>query len=460
MSTDPRYRIEQDSLGEVKVPTDALYGPHTQRAIENFPISGIPMPLPFLRALGLIKASAARANRELGQLEPAIARAIAEAAEEVARGMHSTQFPVDIFQTGSGTSTNMNANEVIATLATKRLGQTIHPNDHVNRGQSSNDVIPTAIHLSARLLLRDALFPSLENLVEKLRNRSADLADVVKTGRTHLQDALPLTFGQELGCWATQIEHDLERLHNTLPRLECIAQGGTAIGGGLNAHPDFAERFAVILGQMTGINFRPSDNLFSAIASQDTAVELSGQLRVTATSLTRIANDLRWMSSGPLSGLNEITLPPLQPGSSIMPGKINPVIPEAVMMVGAQITGNDATIAIAGQSGNFQLNTMLPLIAYNLLQSITLLSNAARLLTEKVIMDFTVNTARIKETVDRNPVLATALNDLIGYDKVVAIVNRAYKEGRPIKAVAKEMTDLSEEEIERLLDPLELTRNK
>lgn len=460
MSTDTRYRIERDSLGEIKLPADALYGPHTQRAIENFPISGIPMPPPFIHALGLIKASAARANGELGQLEPAVAEAIAAAAEEVARGMHDSQFPVDVFQTGSGTSSNMNANEVIANLASKWLGQPVHPNDHVNKGQSSNDVIPTATHLSARLLLRDALFPSLNALAETLQKRSMELSEVVKTGRTHLQDALPLTFGKELRSWAALVEHDLERLHNTLPRLEHLAQGGTAIGSGLNAHPAFADLFAVMLSRMTGIDFRPSDNLFSAIASQDTAVELSGQLRVTAINLTKIANDLRWMSSGPLSGLGEITLPPLQPGSSIMPGKINPVIPEAVMMVGAQIAGNDATIAIAGQSGNFQLNTMLPVIAYNLLQSIMLLANAAHLLAEKVIKGFTVNTSHIKATLDRNPILATALNDLIGYDKVVEIVNRAYRDGRPIKAVAAEMTDLSKEDIDRLLDPMALTRNK
>jgi fumarate hydratase class II len=458
MGADMPRRVERDSMGEVMVPADALYGAQTQRAIDNFPISGLRMPRPFIRALGLIKASAARANAALGGLEGTMADAIAAAAMEVSHGMHDEQFPVDVFQTGSGTSSNMNANEVIARLASQRLGHAVHPNDHVNRGQSSNDVVPTAIHVSARLLLADELLPALQGLEAVIEGRAAELADVVKTGRTHLMDAMPISLGQELGGWRAQIRHDIERLHGVLPRLERIAQGGTAVGTGVNAHPAFAERFADELARATGIAFLPAENAFEALSCQDTAVELSAQLRVLACSLMKIANDLRWMNSGPLSGLGEINLPALQPGSSIMPGKVNPVIPEAVAMVCAQVIGNDTTITVAGQSGSFQLNTMLPVIAHNLVQSIELLANAARVLGEKAIAGFTANEAGIEAALARNPILVTALNEMLGYDRSAEIAKRAYREGRAVREVAAEMTELSLEELEILLDPGRLTR--
>jgi len=450
-------RTEHDSMGEVQVPADALYGAQTQRAVENFPVSGLVLPRGFIRALGLIKASAAEVNWALGELESEVAAAIREAAEEVAAGQHDRHFPIDVFQTGSGTSTNMNANEVIATLAARRLGQPVHPNDHVNRGQSSNDVIPTALHVSALLETRERLLPALEHLAATIERRATELAGVVKTGRTHLMDAMPVTLGQELGGWAGQLRADMDRLATTLPRVAQLAQGGTAVGTGINAHPEFAERFAQTMSHRTGERFVPAVNRFAALSSQDTAVELSGQLRVLAVSLTKIGNDLRWMNSGPLAGLAEIALPALQPGSSIMPGKVNPVIPEAVVMVCAQVIGNDVTVGLAGQSGNFQLNVMLPLIAYNLLQSIELLANVARLLADKAIEEFTVNRERLQAQLGRNPVLVTALNPRIGYERAAAIAKRAYREGRSIREVAAEMTDLSEDELAELLDPARLT---
>jgi fumarate hydratase class II len=458
MSTETSYRLERDSMGEIRVPADALYGAQTQRAVENFPISGLRMPRPFIRALGLIKASAAHTNAVLGQLEPAMAEAIVAAATEVAGGDHDGQFPVDVFQTGSGTSSNMNANEVIAHLATQRLGSPVHPNDHVNRSQSSNDVIPTAIHVSACLLLNEELLPALEALAATIERRAHALASLVKTGRTHLMDAMPIKLGQELGGWQAQIRHGSERLSGVLPRLEYIAQGGTAVGTGVNCPQEFPGRFAEELSRRTGIAFRPADNFFEALSCQDTAVELSGQLRVIAVSLMKIVNDLRWMNSGPLAGLAEINLPALQPGSSIMPGKINPVIPEAVAMICAQVIGNDTTIALAGQSGNFQLNTMLPLIAYNLLQSLGLLARAAHILAEKAIAGFTVNETAIEAALARNPILVTVLTETLGYEHCAKIAKRAYAEGRPVREVAADMTGLSSAELDRLLDPERLTR--
>ncbi len=458
MSTQPEYRIERDSMGEVRVPADALYGAHTQRAVENFPVSGLRMPRAFIRALGLIKACAAQANASLEQLDPDIAAAIAAAAIRVAQGDYDDQFPVDVFQTGSGTSTNMNANEVIARLAAQAHGASVHPNDHVNRAQSSNDVVPTAIHLAARLECREQLLPALEQLALVTDARAAELAGVVKTGRTHLMDALPITLGQELGGWSAQVRAAIERLGSVMPRLERLAQGGTAVGTGVNAHPHFAERFAAELSRHTGIAFQPAGNFFAALSSQDTAVELSAQLRGLAVTLMKIANDLRWMNSGPLHGLAEIRLPALQPGSSIMPGKVNPVAPEAVAMVCAQVLGNDVTIAVAGQSGNFELNTMLPVIAYNLLQSIELLARASRLLAEKALADFTVNEAHLQAALARNPILATALSEALGYDKSAEIAKRAYTENRPIREVAAEMSDLSAAQLDRLLDPIRLAR--
>lgn len=456
--SEGKFRIERDSMGELKVPADALWGAQTQRAVQNFPLSGLRMPRAFIRALGLIKQSAAAANRELGDLDSALADAIGAAALEVADGRHDAQFPVDVFQTGSGTSSNMNANEVIASLASRTLGRAVHANDHVNMGQSSNDVIPTAIHVSAALELEQKLLPALKHLAATIDRRARELAQVVKTGRTHLMDAMPVTLGQELGGWRTQIENVIARLESTRPRLLALAQGGTAVGTGINAHPEFGRHFAARLAAATGLGFKPSRDYFESLSSQDTAVELSGQLKVLAVSLTKIANDLRWMNSGPLAGLGEIALPALQPGSSIMPGKVNPVIPEAVAMIAAQVIGNDATITLAAQSGNFQLNVMLPVIAHNLLQSLELLASAARALADSAISGFTVNQARLAEALDRNPILVTALNPVIGYEKGAAIAKKAYAEGRPIREVAQKMTGIAREELDRLLDPKELTK--
>jgi fumarate hydratase class II len=457
MPSDPRARIERDSLGEVAIPGGALWGPQTQRAIDNFPVSGLRLPRPFLRALGLIKSCAATVNARQGALESGLAAAVAEAAEEVAAGLHDAAFPVDVFQTGSGTSTNMNANEVIARLAATRLGRPVHPNDHVNFGQSSNDVIPTAIHVSAALELRERLVPALEHLGTTIERRAAEASDVVKTGRTHLMDAVPLTLAQEMGAWSAQVRAGIARVEAVMPRLTALAQGGTAVGTGLNAPAGFAAAFAEALAQRTGLPFQPAENPFEALSSQDTAVELSGQLRVVAVGLMKIANDLRWMNSGPLAGLAEVQLPALQPGSSIMPGKVNPVVPEAVAMVCAQVIGNDVTVTVAGQSGSFQLNVMLPVIAHNLLQSLGLLASAARLLADRAVAGLTVNRAHIAERLARNPILVTALNPLIGYEHGAAIAKRAYAEGRPILEVAAEMTELPREDLARLLDPVGLT---
>jgi fumarate hydratase class II len=452
------FRIERDSMGELQVPADALWGAQTQRAVQNFPISGIPLPRAFIGALALVKQAAARANTRLELLDAQTAQAIDAAAADVAAGRHDEHFPIDIFQTGSGTSTNMNANEVIAALATRRLGKPVHPNDHVNMGQSSNDSIPTAIHVSAALSVKRDLAPALEHLRDVLRTKEREVGSIVKTGRTHLMDAMPITLGQELSGWRTQIEHGLERLASVEPRLHALAQGGTAVGTGINAHPQFALRFSQELSDLTGLPFTVGRNFFEGMSSQDTAVELSGQLKVIAVSLMKIANDLRWMNSGPLAGLAEIALPALQPGSSIMPGKVNAVIPEATTMVAAQVIGNDTTITIAGQSGNFQLNVMLPVIAYNLLESIRLLANVSRALADNAIAGFKVNEARIAEALDRNPILVTALNPVIGYEKGAAIAKKAYAEGKPIREVAQRMTDLRPEELAKLLDPADLAR--
>jgi len=456
---DPKdFRIEKDSMGELRVPRDALWGAQTQRAVDNFPISGRPLPRAFIRAVALIKAAVVEAHAELGLLDGEVTRAIVQAAGEVAAGKYDSQFPIDVYQTGSGTSTNMNANEVIAHLASKALGRTVHPNDHVNIGQSSNDVIPTAIHVSAALLLRESLRPALEHLVATFRRKEAEIGSIVKTGRTHLMDAMPVTLGQELSGWRTQIEKGLERLAATEPRLLQLAQGGTAVGTGINAHPELGARFCQRLAASTGIAFRPNGNYFEALATQDTAVELSGQLKTIAVSLMKIANDLRWMNSGPLAGLGEIALPALQPGSSIMPGKVNPVIPEATAMVAAQVIGNDTTITVAGQSGNFQLNVMLPVIAHNLLESLSLLANVSRVLADRALAGFTVNTARLADALDRNPILVTALNPVIGYEKGAAIAKKAYAEGVPVLQMAQKLTDLPVEELKRLLDPAGLTQ--
>ena len=450
-------RVERDSMGALDVPASALWGAQTQRAVQNFPATGLRMPRAFIRALGLIKHAAAAANAELGDLPQDLAAAIQEAALEVAAGRYDEHFPIDVFQTGSGTSSNMNANEVIATLAARALSRPVHPNDHVNMSQSSNDVVPTAIHVAAALLLHESLLPALERLRAVLGERAAEFGDAVKTGRTHLMDAMPVTLAQELGGWQAQIDGAAARLMSVTPRLYRLAQGGTAVGTGINASPRFGTVFARCLAAITGIEFRPSDNYFEALSSQDTAVELSGQLKVLSVSLMKISNDLRWMNSGPLAGLGEISLPALQPGSSIMPGKVNPVVPEAVAMMAAQVMGNDATITVAAASGNFQLNVMLPLIAYNLLQSVELLGVGSRNLADHAVAGFTVNRARMDEALARNPILVTALNPIIGYERGAAIAKKAYAEGRPILEVAAEMTDLGIEELRRLLDPKTLT---
>ena len=452
-----RFRVERDSLGELQVPADALYGIQTQRAVENFTISGLRMPVAFIRALGLIKSVCAEANAELGWLDPGVASSVRAVADEIAAGKYPDEFPVDLFQTGSGTSSNMNVNEVIAHLASRRSGLAIHPNDHVNCGQSSNDVIPSAIHVSACLLIERELLPAITGLETTVRQRAGALSDIVKTGRTHLMDAMPLRLDQELGGWASQLAHATEGVRTALPRMRQLALGGTAVGTGVNAHPEAAARAVALLVQRTGIAFVPSDNYFAALAAQDAAVAMSGQLKTLAVCLMKISNDLRWMNSGPLAGLAEITLPVLQPGSSIMPGKVNPVIPEAAAMACAQVIGNDAAITVAGQSGNFQLNVMLPLVAGNLLQSIGLLAGAAQALDKKAIAGFTVNRENIEAPLRRNPVLVTALNRLVGYELAAAIARRAGDEGRPVIEVAQEMTSLCREQLEKLLDPVALT---
>ncbi len=451
------YRIEKDSMGELKVPADALWRAQTQRAVENFPISGLRLPRQMIRALGLIKLACAHANRSLGLLDDTIAGAIDAAARQVIEGEVDDQFPIDIFQTGSGTSSNMNTNEVISTLAS-RDGLEVHPNDHVNMSQSSNDVFPSAIQVAASLAIHEQLLPALNHLETVLQRKAEALDEVVTTGRTHLMDAMPITLGQEIGGWAEQIRQGRYRIQSSLTRLQKLPQGATAVGTGINAHPDFAARFNEVMKSLTGIGFAPKENFFEGLSAQDAAVETSGQLKVIAVSMMKIANDLRWMNSGPLASIGEIELPALQPGSSIMPGKVNPVIPEAVTMVCAQVIGNDATITLGGQSGNFQLNVMLPVIAYNLVQSIEILANAARVLADKAVEGFSVREDNIQRALESNPILVTALNPVIGYELGARIAKTAYAEQRPVLEVAKEMTDLPEEELRRLLDPRTLTR--
>ncbi|MGD8395006.1 MAG: class II fumarate hydratase [Candidatus Eiseniibacteriota bacterium] len=460
MSESQRHRAlrtERDSMGEVQVPADALYGAQTQRAVDNFPVSGLTMPRPFIRALGLIKIAAARANAALGQLDGERAAAIEQAARRVASGECDGDFPIDVYQTGSGTSSNMNANEVIANLA-GRDGVRVHPNDDVNRGQSSNDTVPSAIQAAAALELSEALLPALGHLEATLRARSGELRDVVKTGRTHLMDAMPITLGQELAGWADQVAGGAARLLEAHERLLELPQGGTAVGTGVNAHPQFGARVAAELETLTGLPFRAASNPFTGIGGQERLVAASAALKVLATTLMKIANDLRWMNSGPLAGLGEIELPALQPGSSIMPGKVNPVVPEAVAMVAAQIIGHDTAITIAAQSANFQLNVMLPLIAHDLLESIAIAASSSRLLADRAVRGFTVREEVLERALGANPILVTALNARIGYDRAAAIAKRAYAEQRPVLDVAREMCDLPPEELERLLDPARLTR--
>ena len=453
-----QYRIEKDSMGELKVDVNALYGAQTQRAINNFPVSGITLPPSFIKTVALIKKIAAQVNMQLAEQDHVKGDAIIAAAEKLINGQYADQFPIDVFQTGSGTSTNMNVNEVIAHLASSIAGIEISANDDVNQGQSSNDVIPTAIHISAAQQCQHLLLPSLKHLAETIETKAKSLEHVTKTGRTHLMDAMPVRMSQELGGWALQIRNGIDRINNSLERIYKLAQGGTAVGTGINAHPEFAHLFTEALSVSTGLPFKSNESLFESLSCQDAIVELSGQMKVIAVSIMKIANDLRWMNSGPLAGLGEIELPALQPGSSIMPGKVNPVIPEAAAMVAAQVIGNDATITIAGQSGSFQLNVMLPVIAYNCLQSIELLSNISRLLADKAIAGFVVREDNLQQALAKNPILVTALNPIIGYAKAADIAKTAYKFNRPIIEIAHEMTDLTIDELTKLLDPSQLTQ--
>lgn len=453
-----KTRTVTDSMGDIEIPADALYGAQTQRAILNFPLSGIPMPKEFIQALGMIKGACANTNHKLGLLDNKSAKAIEKAALEIAAGKHYEQFPIDIFQTGSGTSSNMNANEVIASLASHYSGQQVHPNDHVNKSQSSNDVIPTCIHLSIALSVYNKLLPALDILLQSIDSIAEKQGDLIKTGRTHLMDAMPLTVAQELSAWTAQIDAHIKRIANITQEMQNnLAIGGTAVGTGINAHPDFGKMVAGYLSQQTKHSFQQTSNTFRGLSSQDTAVSLSGELKALATSLMKISNDLRWMNSGPNAGLGEIKLAAIQPGSSIMPGKVNPVIAEALCMICAQVIGNDAAITIAGQSGNFQLNVMLPLFAYNLQQSIDLLASGTQALAETSIAKMKYNNEKIEQILSQNPILITALNIVIGYDKGAEIVKRANAEQRPLIEIALEMTELDRETLERLLDPKQLT---
>ena len=457
-SKNPRMRIERDSMGELRVPASALWGAQTQRALDNFHLSGRPMPSAFVQALALVKASAAVVNGHLGLLDRARADAIMEAASAIAGGAHADQFPVDRYQTGSGTSSNMNANEVIAHVAAAASQQAIHPNDHVNLGQSSNDVIPTALRVMAVQGARQDLLPALRHLRKTIDKRAKALGRIVKTGRTHLMDAMPLTVAQEFGAWSAQLDSAQARIEDSLKRVRRLPIGGTAIGTGINAHPKFGKGVAKALSVATGAKFEQATNTFEGLAAQDDLVELSGQLNALAVALMKIGNDLRWMNSGPLAGLGEIELPALQPGSSIMPGKVNPVIPEATVMVCAQVMGYHTAVTVAGQTGNFQLNVTLPLIANNLLDGIQLLSNVSRLLADDCIAGLKVRNDRVQEALDRNPILVTALNPVIGYEKGAAIAKQAYKQNRPVLDVAREVTGLPEKTLKPLLDPAVLAK--
>ena len=458
------HRVERDSMGEVTVPRDALFGAQTRRALDNFPISDLRKPRRFIEALGAIKLEAAVVNRELDLIGEEEKDAIVEAAEEVIDGRLDNAFVLDVFQTGSGTSTNMNANEVISNRAIQLLGgelgskSPIHPNDHVNMGQSSNDVIPTAIHLSAQISIDRDLLPALEKLRSALQQKASQFDDVVKTGRTHLQDATPIRLGQEFLGYAGQMERGIERLRKAQDDLSEVALGGTAVGTGVNTPPEFATRVCERLSARFGVDVHETENHFQAQSTMDATVFTSGALKTVAVSLMKISNDIRWLGSGPRAGIGEIALPEVQPGSSIMPGKVNPVIAESVAMVAAQVMGNDATIAIAGQSGNFELNVMLPLIAYNLLQSIELLANAAENLTDQCVSGIEA-TERGPELVEQGLMLATALAPVIGYDRAAEISKAAYKSGRTIREVAREETDLSEDELNDLLDARHMTEN-
>ena len=456
-------RTETDSLGPVPVPSNAYYGAQTQRARDNFPVSGLVFHRRFIAAMGLIKRHAALVNKELGIVEGPVADTVAHVANEVITGEHDRHFPLDIFQTGSGTSTNMNTNEVIANRSIELMGgeigskKPVHPNDHVNAGQSSNDTIPTAIHVAAFGGLVEELEPALTALALALEAKATEFDDVVKIGRTHLQDAVPVRLGQEFSGYAQQVRYSLDRLAAVKPRLAELALGGTAVGTGLNAPPGFADAVIAGIAEQTGLPFVPAPNRFEALAAKDTAVEVSGALKTIAVSLTKIANDIRWLASGPRCGFGEITIPSLQPGSSIMPGKVNPVIPESVLMVCAQVMGNDTTITVAGASGSFELNVMMPVIAYNLLQSIEILANGATILTNDCVAGIEANADRAREIVEKSLAMCTSLAPIIGYDEAASIAKEAFKTGRTVREIALEREVLPADELERTLDARAMT---
>ncbi|MEU2338251.1 class II fumarate hydratase [Streptomyces sp. NPDC013172] len=457
------YRIEHDSMGEVRVPAEAKWRAQTQRAVENFPISGQRIERAHIEALARVKGAAAKVNARLGVLDEDVAEAIQEAAAEVARGDWDEQFPVDVFQTGSGTSSNMNTNEVIATLASERLGRDVHPNDHVNASQSSNDVFPSSIHIAATAAVTRDLIPALEHLADSLGRKSEEFAEVVKSGRTHLMDATPVTLGQEFGGYAAQVRYGVERLRASLPRLAELPLGGTAVGTGINTPPGFSAAVIEEVARVTGLPFTEARDHFEAQGARDGIVETSGQLRTVAVGLTKIANDLRWMASGPRTGLAEIALPDLQPGSSIMPGKVNPVVPEAVLMVSAQVIGNDQTIAFAGAAGNFELNVMLPVIAKNVLESVRLLANVARLLADRTVDGITANRERAREYAESSPSVVTPLNRYIGYEEAAKVAKKSLAERKTIRQVVLEggyveKGELTVEQLDEALDVLRMTR--
>ncbi|MFE9572579.1 class II fumarate hydratase [Streptomyces sp. NPDC006692] len=460
---DSEYRTEHDSMGEVRVPARAKWRAQTQRAVENFPVSGQRLERAHIEALARVKAAAAKVNAGLGVLDKDIAGAVEEAADEVAEGRWDEHFPVDVFQTGSGTSSNMNMNEVVATLATEKLGRAVHPNDHVNASQSSNDVFPSSIHIAATAAVTADLMPALDHLATALERKAAEFADVVKSGRTHLMDATPVTLGQEFGGYAAQVRHGIERLLSSLPRLAELPLGGTAVGTGINTPPGFSAAVIAEVARTTGLPLTEARDHFEAQGARDGLVETSGQLRTIAVSLTKIANDLRWMASGPRTGLAEISLPDLQPGSSIMPGKVNPVIPEAVLMVAAQVVGNDATVATAGAGGNFELNVMLPVIAKNLLESIRLLANVSRLLADRTIDGVTAHVERAREYAESSPSVVTPLNKYIGYEEAAKVAKKSLAERKTIREVVLEAGyvergDLTVQQLDEALDVLRMTR--
>jgi fumarate hydratase class II len=457
------YRIETDSMGEMRVHISAYHGAQTARAIENFPISGIRFPRQFIRAMGMIKLAAAEVNMELGLITKKVGKAIIRAAKEVIDGKLDDHFVVDIFQTGSGTSTNMNTNEVIANRANEILGgkigdkHPVHPNDHVNMGQSSNDVIPTAIHVSALEAIEKNLLPALKKLQKALDRKAKEFDRIVKIGRTHLQDATPIRLGQEFSGYASMVEHGIRRVESTRNHLSELAIGGTAVGTGINSHPEFGRRMARKLTQMTGVRFKEAENHFEAQGAKDAVVETSGALKTVAVSLTKIANDIRWLGSGPRCGIGEILIPPVQPGSSIMPGKVNPVIAESVCQVAAQVIGNDAVITIGGMSGNFELNVMMPVMAHNLLQSITLLSNVVNVFTDKCIVGIKADKKRCEDMIEKSLAMCTVLAPIIGYDAAAKLAKEAYETGKTVREVALEKKIMPEAELNRVLDPWSMT---